>query len=83
MMSKSLWFQSVGWYDLLQESGPSDKICTAGDFLLNDLNIMYEPISYGKSSTNKTKGPRQIRELIVDSDSGIFDFWSFDEKNNG
>ena len=32
---------------------------------------------------NKTKWPRQVRELILDSDSEILDFWSFDEKNNG
>ena len=32
---------------------------------------------------NETKWPRQVRELILDSDSGIFDFWPFDEKNNG
>ena len=32
---------------------------------------------------NKTKWPRQVRELIRDSDSEILDFWTFDEKNNG
>ena len=31
---------------------------------------------------NKTKWPRQVLELILDSDSEILDFWSFDEKNN-
>ena len=30
---------------------------------------------------NKTKWPRQVRELILDSE--ILDVWSFDEKNNG
>ena len=32
---------------------------------------------------NKTKWPRQVRELILDSDSEILEFWSFNEKNNG
>ena len=31
---------------------------------------------------NKTKWPRQVRELILDSDSEILDFWSFDKKYN-
>ena len=29
---------------------------------------------------NKTKWPRQVRELILDSDSEILDFCSFDKK---
>ena len=41
-----------------------------------------DPFSINRSN-NKTKWPRQVRELILDSDSGIFDFWSFDKKNNG
>ena len=32
---------------------------------------------------NKTKWPTQVRELILDSDSEIINFWSFDEKNDG
>ena len=32
---------------------------------------------------NKTKWSRQVRKLILDSDSEILDFWSFDEKKNG
>ena len=31
---------------------------------------------------NKTKWPRQVRELILDSDPEILEFWSLDEKNN-
>ena len=34
-------------------------------------------------TVNKTKCPRQVSELILDSDSEIIDFWSFDEKNDG
>ena len=36
--------------DLLQECGPSTKICPSGDFLLNGLCAGYESLSYGKSS---------------------------------
>ena len=35
---------------LVQESGPSAKICSSGDFLLNGLCIGYESLSYRKSS---------------------------------
>ena len=37
----------------------------------------------GLGLENKTKWPRQVRELILDSDSEILDFWSFDEKAIG
>ena len=32
---------------------------------------------------NKTKWPRQVRELILNSDLEILDCWAFHEKNNG
>ena len=36
--------------------------------------------SAARGGRNKTKWPRQVRELILDSDSEILDFWSFDKK---
>ena len=37
----------------MQECGPSAKICPCGDFLLDGLvGIMYESMSFGKSSNN-------------------------------
>ena len=48
--------------------------------LLDDYHFRYFSIY---STKNKTKWPRQVHELILDSNSEILDFWSFDEKNNG
>ena len=48
--------------------------------LLDDYHFRYFSIY---STKNKTKWPRQVHELILDSDSEIIDFWSFDEKNDG
>ena len=39
---------------LLQESGPSAKICPSGNFLLNGLCVGYESLSYGKSSNKRS-----------------------------
>ena len=38
-------------------------------------------LSLNHCNKNKTKWPRQVRELILDSDSEISDFLFFDEKN--
>ena len=35
---------------LVQERGPSAKVCPSGDFLLNGLCVGYESLSYEKSS---------------------------------
>ena len=45
-------------------------------------NLQPEEIHFDSVSTNKTEWPRQVREVISDSDSEILDFWSLDEKNN-
>ena len=43
--------------------------------------IRAQRVEFGSSIENKTKWPRQVRELILDSE--ILDVWSFDEKNDG
>ena len=50
----------------------------------NDISILMRIICrlYHKIE-NKTKWPRQVRELILESDSEILDFLSFDEKTMG
>ena len=57
-------------------SNAEHGICTTG------TNCSTECFFYW-SALNKTKWPRQVRELILDSDAEILDFWTFDEKNNG
>ena len=52
------------------------------NILICHITFLWEH-SFGRKKSNKTKWPRQVRELILDSDSEIIDFWSFDEKNDG
>ena len=56
-------------------------VCARGD-QVGGAERRRQRVSGGETTQNKTKWPRQDRELILDSDSEIFDFWTFNEKNN-
>ena len=54
------------------------QICSEGRHFLFGGPALYCLVSLsfcpGKAEINKTKWPRQVRELVLDSDSDILDF---------
>ena len=62
------------------EEGEKKVLCLCFILVYNNVNVLVVVVK-DCVKINNTKWPKHVRELILDSDPEILEFWSLAEKN--